>query len=541
VATDIATLAPGLGPAGDITSVTLAGTSDRPRIKVSVDSLSNPAFSASGIAFPDAASGAWSVTLTAGDDFGVGDVVCDDRLEINIEWLNAQNAWVQEDRYPIDTELACDTCSISITEMVGFPASGGGMQEVIVRGTALTCDAVEVTVFDENGNECTASADVVGSAWEAHLVQGAAGVGTNLKSFDCNEDHRITARCRSARRCTDEATLPVTCAQGCRPFVDVHVTPPDGGEGFDNPQTGELPCVPGDYTIEVTNPPASTDNVYEWYRNQNQTPLGGESASSLTVTITAGENVTYTVRVTTPDDCQSTFAVTFACGAPPDTGKPPPDEGGGGDGGGGDGGGGDGAGGDGGGLACAVLLWIAFACMFVGTVLLVVGCVLEHFEPTSATVLMIIGAVLFALGWILLAIWLLVCAALTDCPAILAVRDVVIWLIWIFAAVALILALLALGDSFLWPCAGLALAAGLNWGLVLAILDWVGEQRGCININRRRRRTARQAARRVAAPRTGVGTAAKRVTMAMGIAPCAGCQKRADMLDRLTPRLKRAT
>jgi hypothetical protein len=45
----------------------------------------------------------------------------------------------------------------------------------------------------------------------------------------------------------------------------------------------------------------------------------------------------------------------------------------------------------------------------------------------------------------------------------------------------------------------------------------------------------------MAARRLGVGTAAKRVTMAMGVAPYAGCQKRADALDRLTPRIRRAT
>lgn len=556
MATDITTLVAGLGTAGDITSVTLAGTSDRSRLRVDVLSQTNPAFFASGQVVPNAATGAWSITFTADDDFVAGDVACDDKLEVDIHWLDqtsSPSVWVQETGYPKEFELKCDTCSIAITSLVGIPAStGNGMQEVIVSGTALTCNTVDVTVLDDSGNPCTASASVVGTGWEAHLVEGAAGVGTRLKSFHCNEDHLVRAECASSRDCFDETTLAVTCAGDCVPFAGVHVTPPDGGQGWDDPAAGVLQCVtPGDYTLEVTSPPASEVDEYQWF--SGQTPVG--TGQTHTVTIAAGENVTYNVRVTSADGCVSTFPITFSCGGPvqppPDDGKPPPeetppeetppdDD--------------DEEEGESGNIGCAVLLWIGIASMFFGLVLLIIGCVLEHFEPTAGTVLLIIGGSLFAFGWLLFAVWLLLCAALTDCPAILAVRTLVMWLILVFAVVAAILALLAIGDSFLWPCAGIAAAASVNWGVVLVILDWIAEWRRCIIINDRRRvraarraasrraapRTATRAAARRAAPRPGIGTAAKRVTSAMGIRPCAGCRKRAETLDRLTSRLRPA-
>ncbi len=186
-------------------------------------------------------------------------------------------------------------------------------------------------------------------------------------------------------------------------------------------------------------------------------------------------------------------------------------------------------------VGCEVLLWIALACMLLGLALLVVGCVLEHFEPVTASTLITLGGVLFVVGWILFGLWLLFCAAVTACATILAARALVGWLIVVFAAIALVLGLLGLADALLLPCAFLALAAGVNWGLVRVIIDAIAEWRGCLIQN-----PGRAAARMLrATPRNvGLGTGLTRVTSAMGIKPCGGCRARAAALDRMTPGFK---
>ena len=189
-------------------------------------------------------------------------------------------------------------------------------------------------------------------------------------------------------------------------------------------------------------------------------------------------------------------------------------------------------------VGCDVLLWIALACMFFGLALLVVGCLLEHAEPVAATTLMTLGGVLLGAGWLLFGIWCLLCAALSACSTILTARDVVGWMIILFTIVAIVLGLFALGDALIWPCAGIAAAAGLNWGLLRVIIDAIAEWRGCL-IQNPGPRTAR--AQRAAVRRVGLGTKLTQATSALGIKPCGGCRARAAALDRLTPGFKNNT
>ncbi len=227
----------------------------------------------------------------------------------------------------------------------------------------------------------------------------------------------------------------------------------------------------------------------------------------------------YTARLTI-EGCDSqtvTVDASTPCaeGPPPPPPPPPPEETG--------------------NVGCEVLLWIALACMLLGLALLVVGCVLEHFEPVTASTLITLGGVLFVVGWILFGLWLLFCSAVTACSTILAARALVGWLIIVFAVIALVLGLLGLADALLLPCAFLALAAGVNWGLVRVVIDAIAEWRGCLIQN-----PGRVAARMLrAAPRgVGLGTGLTRVTSAMGIKPCGGCRARAAALDRMTAGFK---
>jgi hypothetical protein len=186
-------------------------------------------------------------------------------------------------------------------------------------------------------------------------------------------------------------------------------------------------------------------------------------------------------------------------------------------------------------VLCEVLLSTALACMFFGLVLLLVGCVLEHVEPAIASILMTLGGVLLVVGWILFGLWWLFCSAVTACSVILSARDVVGWLILLFAFIAIVLGLFALGDPLLWPCFAIALAAGLNWGVVRVVIDWIAEDRGCL-IQNPGRNAAR--ARRTPPPGVGLGSRLTKVTSAIGIKPCGGCRARATTLDRWTAGFK---
>lgn len=194
--------------------------------------------------------------------------------------------------------------------------------------------------------------------------------------------------------------------------------------------------------------------------------------------------------------------------------------------------------------------------ILVGAILAILGCILSNAFPQGGLVLEIIGAVLFVVGWLLFGLWLLICLAFTACAVILAVRTFVMALIVFFAAAAAVLAVLALlGITFLWPCAAMAAVAGLNWGLVLTILDKVAEARGCLIVNPSGASSSAPATRSPAAvaaatanPATagiarsvaytqpqGMGDVVKSVTTAMGITPCAPCRERAAQLNRWMP------
>ena len=62
--TNVTPLVPSLDSSGRITSITITGDSDRPRIEIHITSPSNPGFVPTSQTFPDAIDGTWSVTLT---------------------------------------------------------------------------------------------------------------------------------------------------------------------------------------------------------------------------------------------------------------------------------------------------------------------------------------------------------------------------------------------------------------------------------------------------------------------------------------------
>ncbi|MFN7345996.1 MAG: PKD domain-containing protein [Betaproteobacteria bacterium] len=303
------------------------------------------------------------------------------------------------------------------------------------------------------------------------------------------------------------------------------------------------PCISGNTPSRVAvtatvDDPAGTAGTTDW----NFDDPGSQGNQISTATPTASHDYavpgTYTVTArlrSTDPGCPNPASVfsrpitVVRCPDPPTTTPPPPPTS----------------------DPCAALLWAAIICMALGGVLVVLGCVLSTAVPQASVVLMAVGIGLTVLGWLLLFIWWLVCRPITACSVILAVRAFVIAMIAVFAVIAIVLAILAaFGVGNLWPCAGAATVYGLNWGIVLAIIDGVALARGCLVANpsggagsssspltgNASKKSAHGTLRMVIpglpiAGTVGLGTALSRVTSLAGITPCEPCRQRAARLD----------
>jgi hypothetical protein len=216
-----------------------------------------------------------------------------------------------------------------------------------------------------------------------------------------------------------------------------------------------------------------------------------------------------------------------------------------------------GGGGGGGGLpSCAALLWWAIAFMLAGALISVAACVLGNILPQAGSIIGIIGAIgvtLFVLGGILFLIWWVICRLLTACAVILAVRAFVMVLIGVFAFIAVVIAIVAIFTPIFWPCAAAASVYGFAWGGVLAMLDWIAQDRGCLIVNPSGGAPAASSlsgltspgvstrlrvsdfTQRKAEALTGLGDVIKRVTSTIGIQPCTSCHERAERLNARFP------
>jgi PKD repeat protein len=209
--------------------------------------------------------------------------------------------------------------------------------------------------------------------------------------------------------------------------------------------------------------------------------------------------------------------------------------------------------------SCAALLWAAIFFMLIGAIVSVVGCILSHFFPPAGLIVGIIGIVIFAIGVILFLIWWIICRLFTACAVILAVRAFVMVLIAVFAVIAIIIGIVAIFTPAFWPCAAAATVYGFAWGGILAMLDWLAQNRGCIILNpaggapsassssgltssggltsaggstRLRASDFSQMTTQVPA---GLGDVVKSMTSAIGIQPCATCHERAERLNARFP------
>jgi PKD repeat protein len=485
------------------------------------------------------------------------------------------------------------------TQTHRYPASGSGTTPAVIavvvrRGAdCVAARSVQVDVQGCGGCPTITSVDVVadppctadrqrrtvtlgatinGSAVDSYIWDFGDGTSATLPGAGGPQTthayppgtYTVTLTATGPAPCTTQRSATVTVDACCPEVAALTVTP------------GTCPPGAAVRPVALTATVAGTGvTSYTWSFGDG-TPDATTSGPAAPSHNYSPGSYAATVRATTPGCPDSTFTSTVTvAGCPPVGG---------------------GGGGGGGSISCAVLLWIAMFLILAGCILAVLGCILSNTFPQAGLILLIIGAALFVLGWLLFGLWLLICSSFTACSVILAVRDFVIALIFVFAVAAAVLAALALfGITFLWPCAAAAAAAGLNWGAILAILDKVAQARGCLIVNpsggtsgasssagfqsagsestvrsagdvsdagrssvvgqpRDRVGAASALAPAMAASTAsgpgvapsssrpqGLGDVIKGVTTAMGIAPCAPCQARAEQLNRLMPLTAPAT
>jgi len=159
---------------------------------------------------------------------------------------------------------------------------------------------------------------------------------------------------------------------------------------------------------------------------------------------------------------------------------------------------------------------------------------------------------IFLTGALLFLLWWIICRFLTLCAVILAVRAFVMVLIGIFAAIAAILAFIGIFYQDLFACAMASAVYGFAWGGVLAMLDYIAQQIGCIILNpsgggapassssgltsSSSTRLRPSDFQRITAHRpAGLGDVIASMTSAVGIQPCEGCHRRREALNARFP------
>jgi PKD repeat protein len=436
------------------------------------------------------------------------------------------------------------TCVSSLSKPVPFAGCGGGCPQIAALNVGLpgTCTA------DRLRRTVTLDATIAGTGvttytWDCGdgsilTLSGSAGPQTTHEFAPGSYTVRLTAD--GPGQCSTTLTLPITVTACCPAVTGITAS------------VGT--CAPGATMRPITLSAqiAGTGlTSYQWTFGDGTPDVTTTSPVAPSHDYAPPGPYTATVRASAPGCPDSTTSTTINVPACPTNGG-------------------------GGSVSCAVLLWIAMFLILIGSLLAIIGCILSNFYAQAGLVLMIIGAILFVIGWLLFGLWLLICAAVTACAVILAVRTFVMALIFVFGLIAAVLALLALiGFTFLWPCAAAAAVAGFNWGAVLAILDWVAQWRGCIIINPSGAPAASSASPLAAADPTpmratglptgggpaamtettqqtttaappvdtttqpmrpaGLGDLMKKTTSAMGIAPCASCEERAHRLNQWVP------
>ena len=410
----------------------------------------------------------------------------------------------------------CTLAVQNVSVQIGACDPATGTRTVTATGTVNNTDPADLYYWQWDSNPAQAGLPASQGTTQQHQYSAPA---TGQTSYN------VTLTVIRNATCVSSFTKTIAidgCGAPCPQVADIDVTALACASSTSTTRAVDL-------TAQVSNAAGST---YEW-------DFGDSSPVVTSTTPTAPRHDytapgTYTAKVTakTPGcaDASATKSVPVAtcAGGPVDTG--------------------------GGGLpACAILLWTSLIMMLVGALATIVGCILGNWVPQAGLVVTIVGAVIFGIGAILFLIWWIVCRFLTLCAVILAARTFVMALIAIFAIIAVVIAIVSIFLPSVRACALASAIYGFAWGGILAMLDFIADQRRCLIANpsggssssgsssspltsdsgMQRVRSSDFAYRSTA--KAGLGDVVSSITSAIGIRPCSGCQQRAEVLNQRFP------
>jgi PKD repeat protein len=446
--------------------------------------------------------------------------------------LSAPQATTQSHQYPAPgmtptvydvtlTVVRGGNCFSSKTKQVSVDGCGGPCPSItdIVASVSTSCTS------DLLRRAVTLDATVVGAAsvtqyrWDFGDGQSAilpGANGPNVVHEYAPGTYTATLTVIGPGTCQTSSTKSVTVAPCCPQLTGISTT------------SGNCSSAGNSRATTLTAQFNGTGfQSFDWDFGDGTTAMSSSPVSP-PHDYTAPGSFTATVTAHAPNCPDSTTTATInvaGCGGPPPTTSP----------------------------TCAILLWLAVIFGLVGAIVSIVGCVLAHFFPQAGLIVGIIGVVIFLIGVILFIIWWIVCRFITACQVILAVRDFVTALIFVFGIIAAILGLIGIAANDILLCAAAAVIYGFCWGVVLALLNMLAEQVKCLirnpsgmgsgsassssglsssDANYRQRGGP---LRKEALPVAGLGDLVSRATAAMGIQPCAPCQRRAAKLNAAIP------
>lgn len=411
----------------------------------------------------------------------------------------------------------CTLAVQNVAVQIGPCDPATGTRTVTATGTVNNTDPADLYYWQWDSNPALLGLPASQGTTQQHQYP-APSMGQTI--------YNVTLTVMRSATCVSSSTKTITidgCGAPCPQVTDITVTPQACASSSSTTR-------PVDLTAQVSNAAGTT---YEW-------DFGDLSPVETSPTITAPRHDyaapgTYTARVTakTPGcaDATATKSVPIAtCG-------------------------GGGGGTDGGGLpACAILLWVSLIMMLVGALVSIVGCILGNWFPQAGLIVTIVGIVIFGIGAILFLIWWIVCRFLTLCAVILAARSFVMAMIALFAIIAIVIAIISIFNPPFRACAIAAAIYGFAWGGILAMLDFIADQRRCLIANPSggsspsgssssplmsssgtQRLRPSDFSHRSSMAKAGLGDVVSSVTSAMGIRPCSTCQQRAEMLNQRFP------
>ena len=303
---------------GNVASVAFSGSTSCTDLRIEVYDASGNLLTTGPVSHDGST---WHVSFSVqNSDFALGDIACDGKVTIKLKCRDTSPAQtVLSDTKDVNC-VECDDCTIVISAAEGVPAATGGLQSLTISGTAVSCTQVKIKVAASGAPLLERDAHVVNGQWQVQFVQSDHG-GAALKAYNCKDTVSIDASCDDKTfNCSASDTAAIQCRQPpgkCPDTADVVVTGPNNFNKT-NPTDAELQCLTaGNYTLKCT----TSAPTYTW-RSSDIAVNGANSAlqvvsvsgDTMVVSLTANDNIHFSVTANISDDCQPLVTVAFHCG-----------------------------------------------------------------------------------------------------------------------------------------------------------------------------------------------------------------------------------